>query len=128
MAASFATRAPGEGFNAWKVPGAYFDAIVEVTAGTADYSAGGYAFGVTQLNTLTGGAFTLVESVDVVDHWRTAAGGGTSAYLAVWDAVNGKVQAYGMNAAAGAGNALTEVPNGQATLNGLRCSLRVRAH
>jgi hypothetical protein len=128
MAASFSMRAAGEGFNPWKVPGAYFDGLVEVTAGTADYTAGGYAFTATQLNTLTGGAFSLVESVEVADHWRTAAGGGTSAYLAVWDAVNQKVQAYGMNAAAGAGNALTEVPNGQATLNGLRCTLRVRAH
>ena len=28
---TIAVRAPGEGFNAWKVPGAYFDAIVEIT-------------------------------------------------------------------------------------------------
>jgi hypothetical protein len=128
MAASFATRPPGEGVNPWKVPGAYFDAIVEVTAGTADYAAGGYAFGITQLNTLTGGAFSMVESVDVADHWRTAAGGGTSAFLAVWDAINNKVQAYGMNAAAGVSNPLTEIANANANLNGLRCSLRVRAH
>jgi hypothetical protein len=128
MAATFTQRAAGEGFNPSKVPGAYFDTLVEVTAGTTDYVAGGYGFGVSQLQTLTGGAGSLIESVEVADHWRTAAGGGTSAFLAVWDAVNGKVQAYGMNAAAGVSNALTEVANSTANMNGLRCTLRVRWH
>lgn len=128
MAATFSMRAAGEGVNPWKVPGAYFDGLVEVTAGTADYAAGGYLFGPTQLNTLTGGAFSLLESVEVADHWRTAAGGGTTTFLAVWDAVNNKVQAYGMAAAAGVSTGLTEVGNGTANMNGLRCTLRVRAH
>ena len=128
MAASFAPRAslvPSQ-VHTNIVPGAFFEDIVEITAGTADYAAGGYLFGNAQLQTLYGGAYSTLVSVDVVDHWRTAAGGGTSAYIAVWDNVNKKIQAYGMNAAAGAGNALTEVPNGQATLNGLVCSIRIR--
>lgn len=128
MAATFSLRATGEGFNPSKVPGAYFDMLVEVTAGIADYAAGGYTFGVAQLQAATGGAGSLIESVEVADHWRTAAGGGTSAFLAVWDAVNSKVQAYGMNAAAGVSNPLTEVANGTANMNGLRCTLRVRWH
>ena len=126
MAATFAFRAGGEGFNAAKVPGAYLDVLVEVTAGTTDYPAGGYAFGLTQLQTITGNANVLIESVEVADHWRTAAGGGTSAFLAVWDAVNGKVQSYGMNTAAGVANPLTEVSTNHANMNGLRCTLRVR--
>lgn len=126
MAATLAFRAGGEGFNAPKVPGSYLDALVEVTAGAGDYLAGGYAVGVTQLQTLTGGAGSLIESVEVADHWRTAAGGGTTAFLAVWDAVNGKVQAYGMAAAAGVSTGLTEIANANANLNGLRCTLRVR--
>lgn len=126
MAATFAFRAAGEGFNAQKVPGNYYDALVEITAGTTDYAAGGYAFGLTQLQTLTGGAALLIESVEVADHWRTAAGGGTTSFLAVWDAVNGKVQAYGMAAAAGVSTGFTEVANSTANMNGLRCTLRVR--
>lgn len=126
MAATFAFRAAGEGFNPAKVPGGYPDALVEVTAGTADYAAGGYAFGLTQLQAITGGQGELIESVEVADHWRTAAGGGTTSYLAVWDAVNGKVQAYGMAAAAGVSTGLTEIANAAAGLNGLRCTLRVR--
>lgn len=108
------------------VPGSYFEDIIEVTAGTTDYTAGGYLFGNSQLQTMYGGAYSTLVSVDVVDHWRTAAGGGTSCFIAVWDAVNFKVQAYGMNAAAGVSNPLTEVANATANMNGLRCSLRIR--
>lgn len=99
--------------------------IVEVTAGSGDYLAGGYLFGNAQLQLMYGGAYSTLWQVDVVDNWRTAAGGGTSSFVAVWDNVNKKVQAYGMNAAAGAGNALTEIPNATAGLNGLVCSLRI---
>ena len=126
MAATFALRAGGEGFHSSKVPGAYFDDLVEITAGTTDYSAGGYLFTMAQLQTANGNAGMLIESVEVADHWRTAAGGGTTAFLAVWDAVNSKVQAYGMAAAAGVSTGFTEVANATANMNGLRCTLRVR--
>lgn len=128
MAATFAPRAslvPSQ-VHTNVVPGGYFEDIIEITAGTGDYLAGGYAFGNTQLQTMYGGAYSTLVSVDVVDHWRTATGGGTSTFIAVWDNVNKKVQAYGMNAAAGAGNPLTEIPNATAGLNGLVCSLRIR--
>jgi hypothetical protein len=128
MAATFSPRpslVPSQ-VHTNTVPGWTNEDIIEVTAGTTDYTAGGYAFGNAQLQTMYGGAYSTLVSVDVVDHWRTAAGGGTSCFVAVYDSVNQKVQAYGMNAAAGVSNPLTEVANGAAAMNGLRCSLRVR--
>lgn len=129
MAASFATRAPGEGFNAWKAPGAYFDAIVEVTADNSYplTATSGYPFTPTQLNTLTGGAFSMIESVEVVNHWTdNAAGVAAKCFVATWDKAHSSVRAFGSN---GAGPAtLLEVANGAATVNALVCSLRVRAH
>lgn len=128
MAATFAPRpslVPSQ-VHTNTVPGGCFEDIVEITAGAGDYLAGGYAFSTTQLQTMYGGAYSTLLSVDVVDHWRTAAGGGTSSFVAVYDRVNQKIQAYGMNAAAGAGNPLTEIPNATAGLNGLVCSIRIR--
>jgi hypothetical protein len=128
MAASFAPRpslVPSMQ-HTYTVPGWANEDIIEITAGTGDYLAGGYLFGNTQLQTMYGGAFSTLVSVDVVDNWRTAAGGGTSSFIAVYDRVNQKIQAYGMNAAAGAGNPLTEIPNATAALNGLVCSIRIR--
>lgn len=128
MAATIAVRAPGEGVNAWKVPGAYFDAIVEIT-GDGSYpltATNGYPFGVAQLNTLTGGAFSMIESVDVVNPWMLTTAGAQAAAMAAFDKVHSSVRAYGSNGAAPA--LLQELPNAAATLNGLTCSLRVRAH
>lgn len=129
MAATFAPRASQSSSNVVHtniVPGSWFEDIIEITAGTADYAAGGYAFSATQLQTMYGGAYSTLLSVDVVDHWRTAAGGGTVSFLAVYDSVNQKIQAYGMAAAAGVSTGFTEVANGTANMNGLRCSIRVR--
>lgn len=129
MAASFASRSAGNGsFNPAKIPGTFFDVLVEVTSGTADYAAGGYAFGLAQLQTCTGCAgASVIESVEVVNHWM-ASGGATTTnlFIAVWDKVNSKVQAFGMAAAAGVSTGLTEVGNATANLNGRTCTLRVR--
>jgi hypothetical protein len=128
MAATFAPRpslVPSQ-VHTNVVPGAYFEDIVEITAGTGDYTAGGYLFSNAQLQTMYGGSYSTLVSVDVVDHWRTAAGGGVTSFLAVWDNVNKKVQAYGMAAAAGVGTGFTEVQNADAALNGLVCSIRIR--
>src|SRR5215471_195211 len=124
MAATFATRAPGEGFNAWKVPGAYFDAIVEITADNSYplTATNGYPFGVTQLNTLTGGAFSLIESVEVVNGWINTSTGAQAFAVAAFDKVHSTVRAYGSNGAAPA--LLQELSNAATTLNGLTCSLR----
>lgn len=128
MAATFAPRAsivPSQ-VHTNIVPGAFFEDIVEITAGTADYPTGGYAFGNTQLQAMYGGAYSTMISVDVVDNWRTAAGGGTTCFIALYDSVNQKVQAYGMAAAAGVSTGFTEIAAANANLNGLRCSVRVR--
>jgi hypothetical protein len=126
MAATFAPRpslVPSQQHTN-VVPGAFFEDIIEVTAGTADYLAGGYLFGNSQLQTMYGGAYSTLVSVDVVDNWRTAAGGGTACFVAVYDRVNQKIQAYTSNGASPA--ALLEIPNATATLNGLVCSIRIR--
>jgi hypothetical protein len=128
MAATFAPRpslVPSQ-LHTNIVPGAFLEDIVEITAGTGDYLAGGYLFGNVQLQSMYGGAYSTLVSVDVVDGWRTAAGGGTSSFVAVYDRVNQKIQAYGMNAAAGVSNPLTEIANAAAALNGLVCSIRIR--
>lgn len=128
MAATFAARASGVGsVHPEKVPGSFFDAIIEVTSGTADYPTGGYAFGVAQLQTIFGGAYSAIESVEVVNNWM-ATGGGTTTnlFVAVYDKVNAKVQAFGMAAAAGVSTGLTEVAASSANMNGRTCSLRVR--
>lgn len=128
MAATFSTRpslVPSQQHTS-TVPGWTNEDIIEITAGAGDYLAGGYAFGNAQLQTLYGGAYSTLVSVDVVDGWRTAAGGGTVAFVAIYDSVNQKVQAFGMNAAAGVSNPLTEVANASANINGLRCSIRIR--
>ena len=128
MAATFAARASGAGsFHPEKIPGAFFDALIEVTSGTADYPTGGYAFGITQLSALFGGAYSVIESVEVVNNW-VASGGGTTTnmFVAAYDKVNGKVQAFGMAAAAGVSTGLTEVGANSANTKGRTCTLRVR--
>jgi hypothetical protein len=121
MSATLATRAPGEGFNAWKVPGAYFDAIVEVT-GDASYPAGGYPITPALISTLTGGSFSMIESVDVVNPWDST----TTSFMAVWIKSTGKVAARAQ-AVAGAATAQVDV-TATTNLSTFTCSLRIRAH
>ena len=126
MAATFSTRpslVPSQQHTN-TVPGWAEDDLIDITAGTADYLAGGYTFGFAQLQTLYGGAFSTLISVEIVDDWRTAAGGGVISFLAVYDAVNQKIQAYGPSATVATG--FTEIANANANLNGLRCTIRVR--
>lgn len=127
MAASYAVRPGFVGVNAAKVPGSFFDALIEITSAGADYPTGGYAFGIANLNSLFGGAYSTIESVEVANHWVNRAGGGTTAALAAFDRVNNKVQAFGMAAAAGVGTMLTELTANDAALAaGFTCTLRVR--
>ena len=128
MAATYSARASGAGsVHPEKVPGAFFDALIEITSGTTDYTTGGYAFGITQLQNIFGGAYSTIESVEVVNHWM-ATGGGTTTnlFVAVYDKVNGKVQAFGMAAAAGVSTGLTECAASAAGMNARTCTLRVR--
>lgn len=121
MAATYAVRASGVGsVHPEKVPGAFFDALVEVT-GDSSYPTGGYAFGVTQLNTMFGGAYSAIESVEVVNPWFSST---PTTYIAAWDKVNGKVLAFAQGTA---GAAVAQVQVTAATnLSTFTCTLRVR--
>lgn len=128
MSASFAARASGVGSNnPAKVPGSFFDALIEVTADNSYplTATSGYPFGVAQLNALFGGAYSAIESVEVVNPWtNNTAGAAASCFVASFDKTHNSVRAFGTN---GAGPAtLLEVANGAATVNGLTCTLRVR--
>jgi hypothetical protein len=128
MAASYKARASGVGsIHPEKAPGSFFDALIEVSSAGADYPAGGYAFGIAQLQTLFGGAYSAIESVEVVNPWVAVAGGGTTCFVASFDKVNNKVQAFGMGASAVVGVALVEATTNDAALAaGMTCTLRVR--
>lgn len=128
MAATIATRAAGSGsFHAEKIPGSFLDALVEVTADNSYplTATSGYPFGVAQLQALFGNAYSVIESVEVVNHWTdNAAGAAAKCFVATYDKVHQSVRAFGTN---GAGPAtLLEVANAAATVNGLTCTLRVR--
>lgn len=120
MAATFAVRASGVGsVHPEKIPGSFFDAIIQVT-GDSSYPAGGYAFGIAQLSSLFGGAYSAIESVEVVNPWDS----GTTSFTAVWINSTGKVAARAQ-AVAGAATALVDVTAGT-NLSTFTCSLRVR--
>lgn len=122
MAASFAFRASGVGsVHPEKVPGSFLDALVEVT-GDASYPAGGYAFGIAQLQTLEGGAYSAIESIEVVNPWVNTAG--PTSYTAVYNKATGKVMAQAQ-ATAGAANSLVDV-TATTDLHLFVCTLRVR--
>ena len=122
MSATFAARASGAGsFNPQKIPGTFFDALIEVT-GDASYPTGGYAFGAAQLQTLFGGAYSVVESVEVVNPWISST---PTVYTAAYNKGTGKVQAFGTGATAGAAVAYLEV-TAATNLSTFTCTLRVR--
>lgn len=125
MAATFGVVPSGVGsVHSEKIPGSFFDVLVTVT-GDGAYPAGGYPFAVSQFQGIFGGAYSAIESVEVVNGWSATAGGGTSLFVAYYDRINKKVQAFGMNAAAGVGNPLTEATAGAITAS-FQCTLRVR--
>jgi len=120
MSASFAYRAAGSGsFHAEKVPGSFLDALIQVT-GDSSYPAGGYPFTVTQLNTLSGGAYSAIESVEVVNPWDS----GTTSFMAVWNNSTNKIMARAQ-AVAGAAVAQVDV-TATTNLSTFTCTLRVR--
>jgi hypothetical protein len=123
MSASFAPRAsliPSQ-VHTNVVPGAYFEDIIEVTADNS-YPAGGYAFGNTQLQTLYGGAYSTLVSVDVVNDWLNPAG--PTSYAAVWNKATGKLMAQSQ-AVAGAANSNVDV-TATTDLHLFTASVRIR--
>jgi len=120
MAASYAYRASST-FHAEKVPGAFMSALIEITADNS-YPAGGYPFSIANLNTLSGGAYSTIDAVDVVNPWINTAANGT-AYMAGFDKANNKVHAFAQ-AVAGGGTAQVDV-TAATPLTGFVCTLRV---
>lgn len=118
MAATFAFRASGVGsFQPVTPPGSFFDALVEVT-GDGSYPTGGYPFGVTQLQAMSGGAYSAIESVEVVNPWTS----GTQGAVAAYNKTTGKIQAFGGTPASGT------IPESAAAsvFTSMVCTLRVR--
>jgi hypothetical protein len=122
MAATFAPRAslvPSQ-IHTNVVPGSYYEDIVEVT-GDSSYPAGGYAFGNAQLQTMYGGAYSTLVSVDVVNNWVSSVPTG---FIAVWNKATGKIMAQAQ-AVAGAATAQVDV-TATTNLSTFTCSLRIR--
>lgn len=120
MAATLAFRASGLGsFNPKKVPGSNLDALIEMT-GDASYPAGGYPLTITQLQAITGGAHSAIESVDVVNPWDS----GTTSFMAVFIKSTNKVAARAQ-AVAGAATAQVDV-TAATNMSTFTCTLRVR--
>jgi hypothetical protein len=130
MAVSYAIKASGSGlFNPVAVPGGWFEFDVIVQSAGGDYPTGGYAFGIAQIQTLSGGAYSALEAVSVAQHWQTLAGGGTTAFLAAWNSTTNKVQAYGMVTSGVTGSAFAEATANDAGLAaGMGCILRVKVY
>jgi hypothetical protein len=122
MAATFAPRASivASQIHTNVVPGAYFEDIIEVT-GDASYPAGGYAFGVSQLQNMYGGAYSTLVSVDVVNPWTSAV---PTSFMAVWNKTTGKIMAQAQ-AVAGGATAQVDV-TATTNLSTFTCSLRIR--
>lgn len=105
MAATFASVPSGVGsVHPEKVPGAFFDALIELTGDTS-YPTGGYPFTASQLQTLFGGAYSAIESVEPQGIARVGAAGAT-ANGAAFDRVNNKVQLYVLSTGAEVANAV----------------------
>src|SRR5260370_10572314 len=99
MAATFAFRASQSGrFHADAIPGAFDEAIVEVTGDTS-YPTGGYSFGTAQLQSISGGAFSTLESVDVVNPWLSSST--STMLLCCWNKATIKLQAFAQALPAG---------------------------
>ena len=123
MAATFAPRAsmvPSQ-VHTNVVPGVFFEDIVEVT-GDSSYPAGGYSFTNTQLQSMYGGAYSTLVSVDVVNPWFAVST--KTSFHAVWDKTNSKLLAQ---ATAVAGAAVGDVDVTAATnLSTFTASIRIR--
>ena len=123
MAATFAPRAslvPSQ-LHTNVVPGAYYEDIVEITGDTS-YPAGGYAFGNTQLQTMYGGAYSTLVSVDVVNNWVSAV---PTSFFAVWNKATGKIMAHATPTPSGAAIAAVDV-TATTNLSTFTCSVRIR--
>lgn len=122
MAASFTPRAslvPSQ-VHTNEIPGNWFEDDITVT-GDSSYPAGGYAFGNTQLQTMYGGAYSTLRSVEVVNPWVTTT---PTSFIAAWIPSTGKLAAL-TQAVAGAATAQAEITAGT-NLTTFSCTIRIR--
>jgi hypothetical protein len=122
MAATFAPRTslvPSQ-VHTNVVPGAYFEDYVNVTGDTS-YPAGGYAFGNTQLQTMYGGAYSTLVSVDIVNPWLSST---PTAFNAYYNQATGKIGACAQ-AVAGAATAQVDV-TAATNMSTFTCTIRIR--
>lgn len=120
MAATIATRAsmiPSQ-IHTNTDPGWCMEDIIEVTADNS-YPAGGYPFSNTQLQTLYGGAYSSLVSVDVVNPVMVNSSGVPEAFLASWDKVHSTVRIFSTATDA-------ELATSNSGANGFTVSLRCR--
>lgn len=123
MAASFAPRAsmvPSQQHTN-VVPGAYFEDIIEMTADNSYplTATKGYPFTATQLQTMYGGAYSTLVSVDIVNPVMVNSSGVPQAFLASWDKVDSTVRIFSTATDA-------ELANANGGANGFITSLRIR--
>lgn len=122
MAATFAPRAslvPSQ-FHTNLVPGAYFEDYINITGDTS-YPAGGYAFGTSQLQTMYGGAYSSLVSVEIVNPWISAT---PTVFNAYYNQATGKVGASAQ-AVAGAATAQVDV-TATTNMSTFTCTIRIR--
>lgn len=122
MAATFAPRAslvPSQ-VHTNTVPGWAYEDLITVT-GDSSYPAGGYAFGNAQLQSMYGGAYSTLISVDVVNPWLSSTPTG---YMAYYNPATGKIGAMAQ-AVAGAAVAQVDV-TATTNLSTFSCTIRIR--
>lgn len=120
MAASFAPRAsmvPSQQHTN-EVPGNWYEDDIEITADNS-YPAGGYPFTSTQLQTMYGGAYSTLRSVEMVNPVMVNSSGVPQAFLATWDKVNSKVRIFSTATDA-------ELATSNAGANGFVATMRIR--
>lgn len=122
MAATFAPRAslvPSQ-VHTNTVPGSCMEDWINIT-GDNSYPAGGYPFGVAQLQSLYGGAYSTLLSVEISNPWLSATPTGFNAY---WNQATGKVGAMAQ-AVAGAAVAQVDV-TATTNMTTFTCTIHIR--
>ena len=102
------------------VPGVYFEDYINITGDTS-YPAGGYAFGNSQLQTMYGGAYSTLVSVDIVNPWLSST---PTSFIAYYNQATGKVGAMAQ-AVAGAATAQVDV-TAATNMSTFTCTIRIR--
>jgi len=120
MAATFAPRASmiASALHTNEIPGNWFEDDIEMTA-DGSYPANGYAFGNAQLQTMYGGAYSTVRSVELVNPVMVSSSGAPQPFLAAWDKVHSTIRIFSTATDA-------ELATANPSANGFVATFRVR--